>query len=574
MIAPLPDPRKRPNFSPAAAFMSPVLALLLALQAADLDGLRQADLEERTRAALRLRGRADTLPLLFQGLRDPDPEVRGRVADVLRFSSPLQWAGEAGLEALLRSPAPVDAAARSHRFLRLTMSGPQKLSRLVAEAPLYGQAVLLTGELRAETFERALTQTVVEHQDLIFLPSEGVIWAGYRRDLPQAPKLLAWLLKHLDAPDALLVLAQMLSPEQVQALIDDPRPEALELLLTAHALQRRESLPPGLMARLPERLRTAGPRGAAALSLVLRDYVAELSPILNAGAEGASRWGRYLSVATAAATPVKGLHSETFHRRLQDPEPLVRSQAIHAVLSNFSETDWDCKALLEAVEAHHEHLDRVRLTRSSRMQAAAVDSLSRTPDASLAVLEDCADSLILDAAVSALRRHPDRSLFARSTAALRRATEVGDDPEARSHLLAHFNGKDDDAAERAAYALGGLPAREILGILETNLQADQIAIRRRAFYAIRRLGSLVEPDSCLLDRLRGLLRAQAEVETDAWFCYHLLDLAEAPRFVAPGPHEIWTFWGRGGCGGRGIVREQGGWLALPAPAVALPDWKD
>jgi hypothetical protein len=542
-----------------------LIALLFFTQDVDLDALGHPDPEARILAAAELRKSA-SLPLLLRGRAHADPEIRARSSDILRTLSPLAWlphrTSPEALDVLRRqlvSPAPPDGAEQSRDFMNAHLgSGPVR--DLLREASSYGQAVILVGALRAESRMEG---------DLDFTVSDGVIWLGYRRDLTAPRDLLSWLLEHLADPAALTILAQLVPPASTAALLDDPRPEAMDLLLRVHAFQKAEGeLDPRFSPRLAARLRAADAAVAGPAALALRARPRDLAAVLHEGARSPNRWWRYLSAAIVASTPGTEADPVAYAALLRDPEAAIRAEAVAAMLRRVPPESWDRAALLEAVEGLPDLRHLLRETRDLRLQAAAVDALPRTPEASLAVLEDCDDPAILDAAGVALRGHP---LLTRSTSVLRRLIETSDDPRPRAILKAIFDEWSTDAGERAAYALGGLPAGEILGFLEDRLACDVESSRHRALFALRRLGSRSERDSCLTANLRALCGSRAEAEPDSYLRGQLQELADGADFVARVPHRMRRLRGRAfSCGG--VRLPQGGWRSLPPFPVTLPDW--
>jgi hypothetical protein len=539
-----------------------LLALLFFTQEVELDALGHPDPERRIRAGAELR-RAASFPLLLRGLRHADPEVRGRSTDVLRFLSPLAWMSrrddpEALRHLRLAPPTPRNAAALSNNFLKeQTYREDVSVESVRTSASSYGQTLLCIGGLRAKPLDK------VRAVDVQFAISEGVIWAGYAGDLEAPPSLAAWLLGRLGDPEALWIFAQALPAERIDGLLEDPRPEAFDLLLRVFLLRRPAGpLDSRFITRLAERLPTIGALHANEAARVLQDHAAELAPLLKKGADSPNRWWRFYC-ATLGSDPA------AINRLLRDAESEIRCRAIQAALQRVNSGEWDCAALLKAVERSQSNFEALRLTRLPRLQAAAVDSLPYTPRASLAVLEDCDDPAILDAALLALRGQKDP--LRTSTALLRRLTETSDDPWPRQQLKWMLDGGTDEG-ERAGYALGGLPAGEILGDLEERLADRHLTTRQNTLYALRRLGSRVDAGSCLENTLRDLLRRRAEVETDPGFRAELEELADAPAFVAYAPHRMLRFKAVFGCGGGRQIHPQGGWKPRPWPAICSPDW--
>lgn len=524
------------------------MLLVLLCIAQDVDALGHPDPEERLRAADALRG-AEALPALLGALRHPDPEVRGRVDDLLRSLSPLAWLSRLDHPALLRyarttSPATGTAEA----FLDEALFDAKTVRDVLKMAPIHLQAVLPTGDVADLPVDQ-----------VTWVPSEGVLWVG--RGLETPPALLPWLLGRLHDPAALTMLAQMLPAAD---LLKEARPEAVDILLVRQALYRGEPIDPRLAERLASRLPALDERLYAALSIVFSDQGAKVVPALNAAARSSSRAFRYL--AAAAAAP--GIDSTAFLPLLRDPAFEIRREAVRAVLLRVAPEAWDPLALLEAVEGLPDRGPSLKLLRGAwnpRLRAAAVEHIRRTPEAALAVLEDCEDPATLDAALAAMAGQP---VLARSTALLRRMTETSEDPWPRDRLKELFADADEDVGRRAAYALGGLPPREILPFFEARLN-------ERALWGIRRLGARAGGDSCVTSRLRTVLRERAEVEEDARLAGFFLDLAEETEFPDLAP---WRMGGgrrmlvaRSGCGHR---RHNGGWRPLPPPAIPLPAWKD
>lgn len=523
------------------------MLLVLLCIAQDVDALGHPDPEERHRAADALR-RPEALPALLDALRHPDPEVRGRADDILRSLPPLAWLScldDPALPRYLRPSSPATGTAEA--FLDDALLGAKTVRDVLKAATIHQQAVLLTADVADLPVDQ------VEWR-----PSEGVLWVG--RGLETPPALLPWLLRRLDDPAALTMLAQML-PQA--GLLEETRPEAVDLLLVRHALYRGEPVDPRFAARLAARVPALSERLAEALSTVFSDHGAKLVPALDAAARSPSRAFRYL--AAVAAAP--GIDPAAFLALLRDPAFEIRREAVRAVLLRVAPEAWDPVAILEAVESLPDRGPSLKLLRGTwnpRLRAAAVEHIRRTPEAALAVLEDCEDPEPLDAALAAMAGRPE---LARSTALLRRMTETGEDAWPRDRLMELFADPDEDVGRRAAYALGGLPPREVLPFFEARLS-------ERALWGIRRLGALAGSDSCVTNRLRTLLRERAEVVDDARLAGQFFDLADMADFPDLAPWRLGggrrTLVARSGCGHR---RNMGGWRSLPPPAIPLPAWK-
>lgn len=532
MIAPFRGPGKRTNFPGHGPF---ILLMLLFMMLSVQD-----DLEARERAFDALR-RGGSIHELLRNLDSPDPEIRARSSDVLLSLSPLAWLpfkdDPRGLR--LRSPAPPDAERRSRDFLE------QEPVNFTLMASTYGQALLRHGEGSGLTI------------------ADGVIWLGAR-----PPSLASWLLNRLDDPEALWILAQMLTPERIAGLLEDPRPEAVDLLLHAQVL-RKGPLDPRLARRMSDRFRTLDAGRAAPASIVARTHAAELSGLLNEGARSSNRFWRLIA-ATLAPKP----EPDVFMKLLSDPEREIRHAALSATLSRIPVEAWDCEAILDAGELcafTHGFALGLRQARQPRLQAAAAERLPRAVDLALLILEDCEDPAILDRAVAALKDQAWQ--YRKSTALLRRMTETSDDPMPRNALKLILLDGDTDKGERAAYALGGLPASEILGFLEEQLDSAGLTVRRNVFWALCRVGAEAGPGSCVAERVRAILRRRLEHEADPYLARDLERQAGQEFFDVRVPHRMLRLQGRFGCGGGRVSHEQGGWLPRPSPAVAFPaEW--